>query len=359
MSASNNRSKDRGVRGNNDRDERGRKEDEVTIQIVKSVLTKIQAWNLSRLKKLEMALSHASSPQDLKKALTQSLKTTSPQLQTTQEPDPDILASNDGESHSQVEESLQHAQVEQPTSNTNFIFVQTVSGNKEGFTKRQIKGAEAARDFITVPMEQMKLPREVFLTLDIFFVTNKIHFFLTLSRNICYTAVNHLAGRTVSQIFQAFTSFDAEHFADDEEPPSVQTLNPLADPHFADDEAPPSVATLNPIEALPAAAHDVHLPGVDGAAIPGSDDFLELPGVDESEFPAPDPVETAALDATAAPPVFDTEAVAQAPMAQPAVTNAARRYSEISVADPDTAIPAVDEAAITGVDDDVELLRWG
>ena len=229
MSASKDRSKDRGVRGNNDRDERGRKEDEVTIQIVKSVLTKIQAWNLSRLKKLEMALSHASSPQDLKKALTQSLKTTSPQLQTTQEPDPDILASNDGESHSQVEESLQHAQVEQPTSNTNFIFVQTVSGNKEGFTKRQIKGAEAARDFITVPMEQMKLPREVFLTLDIFFVTNKIHFFLTLSRNICYTAVNHLAGRTVSQIFQAFTSFDAEHFADDEEPLSVETLNPLAD----------------------------------------------------------------------------------------------------------------------------------
>ena len=69
MSASNDRSKDRGVRGNNDRDECGRKEDEVTIQIVKSVLTKIQAWNLSRLKKLEKALSHASSPQDLKKAL--------------------------------------------------------------------------------------------------------------------------------------------------------------------------------------------------------------------------------------------------------------------------------------------------
>ena len=82
MSASNNRSKDRCVRGNNDRDERGRKEDEVTIQIVKSVLTKIQAWNLSRLKKVEKALSHASSPQDLTKPLTQSLQTTSPQLQT-------------------------------------------------------------------------------------------------------------------------------------------------------------------------------------------------------------------------------------------------------------------------------------
>ena len=73
-------------------------------------------------------------------------------------------------------------------------------------------------------------------------------FFLTLSRTICSTAVNHLAGRTVSQIFQTFMSFDAEHFG---------------------------------------------------------------------------PVETAALDATAAPPVFDTEAVAQALMAQQAVTNEA------------------------------------
>jgi hypothetical protein len=33
---------------------------------------------------------------------------------------------------------------------------------------------------------------------------NKIHFFLTLSRKICFTAVNHLADRTVLQIFKAF-----------------------------------------------------------------------------------------------------------------------------------------------------------
>jgi hypothetical protein len=52
-------------------------------------------------------------------------------------------------------------------------------------------------------MEFMKLHKEVFLTTDIFFV-NKIPFFLTLSRKICFTAVNHLADRTVPHIFKAF-----------------------------------------------------------------------------------------------------------------------------------------------------------
>ena len=60
-----------------------------------------------------------------------------------------------------------------------------------------------ARDFVKVPQELLKLHREVFLTMDIFFVS-KIPFFLTLSRRICFTAVNHLANRTVPQIFQAF-----------------------------------------------------------------------------------------------------------------------------------------------------------
>jgi hypothetical protein len=122
-----------------------------------------------------------------------------------------------------------------------FIFVTTVTGNKEGFTKRQVKDAEVtralyvmlsypswkdfkwvihsnqikdcpvtvkatntalkiwgkniaalkgkttwskpspvARDFVRVPPELMKLHREVFLTINIFFI-NKIPFFLTLS----------------------------------------------------------------------------------------------------------------------------------------------------------------------------------
>jgi hypothetical protein len=52
-------------------------------------------------------------------------------------------------------------------------------------------------------MEIMKLHKEVFLTTDIFFVNN-IPFFLTLSRDICFTSVNHLADRTVPQIFKAF-----------------------------------------------------------------------------------------------------------------------------------------------------------
>jgi hypothetical protein len=145
-----------------------------------------------------------------------------------------------------------------------FIFVNTVSGNKEGFTQRQIKGAERARtlyvtlgypsikdfkwiiqsnqitdcpvtvqdvdtahhiwgkniaalkgkttrkkpihvakDFVKVPKELLKLHQLVFLTADLFFV-NQIPFFLTLSRKICFTAVNHVTDRKAETIFKAF-----------------------------------------------------------------------------------------------------------------------------------------------------------
>jgi hypothetical protein len=151
-----------------------------------------------------------------------------------------------------------------PRKEHHLTFVNTVSENKTGFTKRQIKCAEIAqnlyktlsypymkdfkwlirsnqikdypvtiqdidaatkiwgkniatlkgkttrskthpvsRDYVKVPKELLKLHKEVFLTTDIFFV-NKITFFLTLSGNICFTAVNHLADRTVLQIFKAF-----------------------------------------------------------------------------------------------------------------------------------------------------------
>jgi hypothetical protein len=60
-----------------------------------------------------------------------------------------------------------------------------------------------ARDYLKLTKELLKLHEEVFLTTDIFFV-NKIPFFLRLSRKICFTAVNHLADRTVPQIFKAF-----------------------------------------------------------------------------------------------------------------------------------------------------------
>jgi hypothetical protein len=151
-----------------------------------------------------------------------------------------------------------------PRNENHLAFVNTVSENKEGFTKIQIKSAElartlyktlsdpsmkdfkwviqsnqikdcpvtvqyidvarkicgknisalkgkntrsksipVARDYVKVPMELMKLHKEVFLTTYIFFV-NKILFFLTLSRKICFTPVNHLADRTVPQIFKDF-----------------------------------------------------------------------------------------------------------------------------------------------------------
>jgi hypothetical protein len=60
-----------------------------------------------------------------------------------------------------------------------------------------------ARDYVKVPKELLKIHKEVFLTTDIFFV-NKIHFFLTLSCNIYFTAVNHLADSTVPQILKSF-----------------------------------------------------------------------------------------------------------------------------------------------------------
>ena len=146
------------------------------------------------------------------------------------------------------------------------IFVNTVSGKMEGYSKRQIKGAEQAsalyaklgypshKDFkwilrsnqikdcpvtvddadnalniwgknvaalkgkttrrkpmpvkgnqLRVPREFMKLHKYVHLTADIFFV-NKIPFFITLSRNIDFTAVTHLKDRKAKTIFEAFKS---------------------------------------------------------------------------------------------------------------------------------------------------------
>jgi hypothetical protein len=72
----------------------------------------------------------------------------------------------------------------------------------KGKTTRS-KTNPVARDYVQVPTEFLKLHKEVFLTFDLFFV-NKIPFFLTLSRKICFTAVNHLADSTVPQIFKAF-----------------------------------------------------------------------------------------------------------------------------------------------------------
>jgi hypothetical protein len=65
------------------------------------------------------------------------------------------------------------------------------------------KSILVVRDYVKVPMELIKIHKELFLTTNIFFV-NKIPFFLTLSRKIFFTAVNHLVDCTVLQIFNAF-----------------------------------------------------------------------------------------------------------------------------------------------------------
>jgi hypothetical protein len=72
----------------------------------------------------------------------------------------------------------------------------------KGKTTRR-KTIPVARDYVKVPLELTKFQKEVFLTTDIFFV-NKNPFFWTLSRNITFTSVNHLADRTLPQIFKAF-----------------------------------------------------------------------------------------------------------------------------------------------------------
>jgi hypothetical protein len=72
----------------------------------------------------------------------------------------------------------------------------------KGKTTRR-KTIPVAGDYVKVPLELMKLHKEVFLMTDIFFV-NKNPFFLTLSRKITFTAVNHLVDHTVPQIFKAF-----------------------------------------------------------------------------------------------------------------------------------------------------------
>jgi hypothetical protein len=60
-----------------------------------------------------------------------------------------------------------------------------------------------ARDFVKVPVELLKLHKEVYITDNLFFV-NKVPFFLMSSCKICFMAINHLTDRTVPQIFMAF-----------------------------------------------------------------------------------------------------------------------------------------------------------
>jgi hypothetical protein len=84
-----------------------------------------------------------------------------------------------------------------------------MSGNKsvpslKGKTTRKTP-EHVPSDVIAVPTDIRELHRNVTMSIDVFFV-NKIPFFITLSRNICFTTVTHLANRKTATIFAAFKS---------------------------------------------------------------------------------------------------------------------------------------------------------
>jgi hypothetical protein len=80
------------------------------------------------------------------------------------------------------------------------IWGKNIAASKGKTTRK--KPDPVARDMAKVPMNLLQLHKEVFMTFDMFFV-NSVSFFLTLSRKTCFTAVTHLANRTVPQIFKA------------------------------------------------------------------------------------------------------------------------------------------------------------
>jgi hypothetical protein len=155
-----------------------------------------------------------------------------------------------------------------PTDLHNFQFVTTVSGNKAHFTACQIQGAQKARrfyfqlaypsmkdfrwvvqsnlvkdcpvtdidvataiwgpdiaalkgktprskptpvasDFVKIPESILDMhKKDVILSADIFFM-NKIPFFMTISRNLCFLTVNHLADRKPETTFAAYKTAHA------------------------------------------------------------------------------------------------------------------------------------------------------
>jgi hypothetical protein len=58
---------------------------------------------------------------------------------------------------------------------------------------------------VEVPTEIRDLHRIMTISFDIFFI-NKVPFFLTLSRKICFSTVTHLANQKISTIFTVFKS---------------------------------------------------------------------------------------------------------------------------------------------------------
>ena len=58
-------------------------------------------------------------------------------------------------------------------------------------------------DLVQVPGDLVKIHKDKDLKADLFFVDG-IPLFLTLSWNICFTAVNHISNRKVETIIKAF-----------------------------------------------------------------------------------------------------------------------------------------------------------
>ena len=60
-----------------------------------------------------------------------------------------------------------------------------------------------AINVVGIPRKIRNLHKIVTLSMDIFFV-NAIPFLLTLSHNLCFTTITHLADRTIKSMYKAF-----------------------------------------------------------------------------------------------------------------------------------------------------------
>ena len=72
----------------------------------------------------------------------------------------------------------------------------------KGKTTRKAAKSVKVEDIVEIPKEMIAMHKNVTLGIDIFFV-NKIPFFVTLSRDICFTSVTHLTDRKLPSIFAA------------------------------------------------------------------------------------------------------------------------------------------------------------
>ena len=80
----------------------------------------------------------------------------------------------------------------------------TSTASLKGKTTR-VKPETVTTDIIAVPTKIRELHCIVTISFDIFFV-NKVPFFLSLSRKLCFSTVTHLANRKIGTIFAAFKS---------------------------------------------------------------------------------------------------------------------------------------------------------